>query len=953
MTTLTRADWYRFADTVSMALETSSRDEPNGGTCGLEVELNVLDRDFKPAQRVGYGPESTPFADHFHDQRLPGWARERFQLEVFNWMIEATTRPYYSPAGAAAEARILEAVTVNALAETELAVGEPLFALHGNIPYPVEVSADSIPDGWNLARKRYLARCVDRFGASLATAGIHTNHSFPEAMVSWDFIHLPESERRGLTLDGYRNDIVIRATRLMRPYCPLFIAVSAASPLAAEVVNGEPHVVLTDVDSQRMLTFPNPSALDIPNLYSDHAEYLRLSYELVRSGKRFGANNWTPVRARSGVEPVMRNILATSEQLRELYRRGLYANGDASSLEQAERAVMVEKLCARVDLPMSRVEVRTDEGGESLELAVAKVTFKQLLMLRHHADREAGAGYRYGAKDVERARRNEAAAARYGLDTEIEHPFSGSPVGLRDWLGSVLEGLEPLAESLGWYRDLEPLREMAGGGPNPAGALRQWLLERIQSDRTGPSGAPVVPRELLADWLDSRRRRLGVEVTEIVEHMRRDPEWDKLASLVEGLDRQGQEQPAAPVRVRAGQVPGIGGGPAGRAGDVLQLAGELIRIPSVTNCSDERVEEVSRCGRFIAGWLHEAGLQVRLYDDGRYPAVLAGFTGALPARVTLCGHFDVVRPEPDDRQFEPRIEGDYLWGRGAADMKTVVASYMVWMRNLVRSGGPLPPLNLLLVGNEENGEAERFGTPHVLDDLRRREGWAPDLLVVGERTGENGDELVGRVCTASRGVARLRLTAHGRRGHTGVGSVPQDLLERLVEAREALASLFRRRLTLSSLDGWQTGTRFPFLNVGETGVYNITAGSGVLGVEIRPIPEDDLDVLMSDIRSACAELKLDLDVEVMEPGVACPPDNPWLAMLLAAVEAASGGPAAVGRKLPGSSARFAPGGNAVVWGQAGIGPHSADERHFIPSIEPYLAVLDAFAAGLIGRDTLP
>ena len=52
----------------------------------------------------------------------------------------------------------------------------------------------------------------------------------------------------------------------------------------------------------------------------------------------------------------------------------------------------------------------------------------------------------------------------------------------------------------------------------------------------------------------------------------------------------------------------------------------------------------------------------------------------------------------------------------------------------------------------------------------------------------------------------------------------------------------------------------------------------------------------------------------------------------------------LGRKKPGSSARFAPGGNAVVWGQTGIGPHSNEERHFIPSIDPYLKVLDDFAS---------
>jgi len=44
--------------------------------------------------------------------------------------------------------------------------------------------------------------------------------------------------------------------------------------------------------------------------------------------------------------------------------------------------------------------------------------------------------------------------------------------------------------------------------------------------------------------------------------------------------------------------------------------------------------------------------------------------------------------------------------------------------------------------------------------------------------------------------------------------------------------------------------------------------------------------------------------------------------------------ARIGRKLPGTSARFAPGGQAVVWGQSGLGPRAKDERHLIPSNEP-------------------
>jgi len=117
----------------------------------------------------------------------------------------------------------------------------------------------------------------------------------------------------------------------------------------------------------------------------------------------------------------------------------------------------------------------------------------------------------------------------------------------------------------------------------------------------------------------------------------------------------------------------------------------------------------------------------------------------------------------------------------------------------------------------------------------------------------------------------------------------------------------------------------------------------VLGVEVRPIPGDDLEALVAEVESLCRELDLEVEVEVKEAGVSCPHENLHLAQLVAAVEAVSGSEAIIGKKKPGSSARFAPGGNQVVWGQTGIGPHSREERHYIPSIEPYLKVLDEFA----------
>jgi acetylornithine deacetylase/succinyl-diaminopimelate desuccinylase-like protein len=128
--------------------------------------------------------------------------------------------------------------------------------------------------------------------------------------------------------------------------------------------------------------------------------------------------------------------------------------------------------------------------------------------------------------------------------------------------------------------------------------------------------------------------------------------------------------------------------------------------------------------------------------------------------------------------------------------------------------------------------------------------------------------------------------------------------------------------------------RFPFILVGEAGVYNVAAGRGVLGIEIRPIPGDEIGGLLARARAYCQEAGLALRVVAAEPGISCPSDNPYLVRLIDSVRELSGQEPTLGRKLPATSARFAPGGAGIVWGQSGIGPHGPDERHYVPSILP-------------------
>jgi acetylornithine deacetylase/succinyl-diaminopimelate desuccinylase-like protein len=193
---------------------------------------------------------------------------------------------------------------------------------------------------------------------------------------------------------------------------------------------------------------------------------------------------------------------------------------------------------------------------------------------------------------------------------------------------------------------------------------------------------------------------------------------------------------------------------------------------------------------------------------------------------------------------------------------------------------------------------------------------------------------------------RFDVIASGQRGHSGAPGAGTDLTEKLLFARGGVQEIIRGHLTLSSPDGWQSQVKVPFIQVGTPGVYNITPDRAVMGVEVRPIPQDDLAGLTQELQAYCETHGLLLEIRVKENGVICDSANPFLQALIRSVEACSKSKARIGRKLPGTSARFAPQGQGVVWGQSGLGPHARDERHYIPSILPYYQALCQFGANL-------
>ncbi|HCK65769.1 MAG TPA: hypothetical protein DHW49_05850, partial [Anaerolineae bacterium] len=758
----------KFADKYLLSLEQSIKEKPQGGLNGFEQEWNLLDEELRPLLTVGVGPNQQSFVDYLRAESIPQWQAQFSQLEVFHWMIEWATRPFYTPRGTIYEARLMEASLINALHKAGLNFGERLHYWHGNLLFLTDIGHHSIPGNWSIAKRRYLEKCVDLYGGTLATAGIHSNLSLPDPMFTWDFMHLSATERGDKHLDDFKSEFYITATRLLRAFSSLFIATAASTPMQAQVKDGRAVVILTENDSVRNLTFPNPREVDLPDLYRSYNDYLQISYDLVRRGVRFGNNNWTPVRARSFAEPVERLISTTSDELTHLYMRGLFSVGEAPPPEEMALQIEKQNLMARINLPMGRVEVRVDDGGHSLDIDVANLTLKHLLLLRLYSDVQFARAFRYDSEDIQRARKNENLAAKSSLRAEIENPFTGKPIAMRDFLKWTLNEVKPLAQALNMWEDLTPLVEMSEGGKNTSEKFRARLQNELLEGNE-------VPLDVLKAIHFEREAQVKSDVERIAsEYASIGNESSKIAEYLQRGRDTARQISNAPIQFRAKQQAVIEISYPNKTAEILDLAQQLIRIPSVTASPNERLDEVHRAGSLIDDYLRNAGLDVKFFD-GRYPAVFAQFPPftAQPEvnhqqPILLTGHFDVVEPEPDDSQFIPRIEGDYLWGRGSADMKTVVATYLVWMKDALRVAKlenlELPNISLLLVGNEENGEAEQWGTPHVLKELNL----TPSLFIAGERTGEKGNELFGEICVENRGVMRFDVIARGAKGHSGV-----------------------------------------------------------------------------------------------------------------------------------------------------------------------------------------
>lgn len=338
-----------------------------------------------------------------------------------------------------------------------------------------------------------------------------------------------------------------------------------------------------------------------------------------------------------------------------------------------------------------------------------------------------------------------------------------------------------------------------------------------------------------------------------------------------------------------------------------------------------RPEELAAAAAFVKGWLEAREIEVREHNHNGLPVLVADVGADDGPTVLLHGHLDVVPGH--EEQYEPRVEGDRLIGRGAYDMKGGLASMMCAVKDCAEQRDVR--VRFLCVPDEEAEDVDERSTDELV-----RSGMRADFAITGEPTNLH-------IGIEAKGVLAMRVEVHGRAAH---GSTPWLGDSAILKAFD----VFRR---IEAMDFARESSELfdrPSINLGriEGGdVFNKVPDCCEMVVDVRYLPGQDPGAILAQIRALP-------DVTVTKTLMRAPAHvertNPYVRALRDAAASATEGEAlSVGRDGASDAISFLEAGiPAVEFGPTGGGHHGPDEWVSIASMRRYREALASFVRTL-------
>lgn len=249
----------------------------------------------------------------------------------------------------------------------------------------------------------------------------------------------------------------------------------------------------------------------------------------------------------------------------------------------------------------------------------------------------------------------------------------------------------------------------------------------------------------------------------------------------------------------------------------VDLSKQLLQQPSITPNDGE-------CQAILANFLEKLGFECEFlyfgdpHDEGNNAQIknlYAKKKGANPHAPHLCfaGHTDVV-PVGDEAlwrypPFLATVADGYLWGRGAADMKSAIASFCVACEQFINKHPNHQGDISLLITADEEGVAIN-GTKKVVELLAQR-GEKMEYCLVGEPSSTS--VLGDTIKNGRRGSLSGSLTVTGKQGHI---AYPHLAVNPIHEALQALTQFSQTK--------WDNGNAY--FDATSLQISNINAGTG-------------------------------------------------------------------------------------------------------------------------------
>ncbi len=369
------------------------------------------------------------------------------------------------------------------------------------------------------------------------------------------------------------------------------------------------------------------------------------------------------------------------------------------------------------------------------------------------------------------------------------------------------------------------------------------------------------------------------------------------------------------------------------AGDASRLArmDERVLAERLIAADTSTLDGLRGAAGFVKGWLEARDIEVAEHEFDGLPVLMAGVGARDPdaPSIVLHGHIDVVPAHPE--QFEPRIEGDRLIGRGAYDMKGALAAMMCAVNDATLQDRVR--VQFICVPDEESEDVEH----HSIDWLVRERGIKADFAITGEPT----DLHIG---VQAKGVLAVRVQIGGTAAH---GSTPWLGDNAILKAHDVFRRIETMPFSRESSDLFdRPSINLARINGGDA--FNKVPDRCEMDVDIRYLPGQDPGAILAQIRALP-------DTEIIRcatwPPAVVPRSNPYVVALREAVAGLTEGESmSVGRDGASDAITFLDAGiPAVEFGPVGAGHHGPDEWVSVSSLARYRRALGDFIGRLPER----